>query len=727
MLGVDMSDIRVSEAYLRCLSDSVNEDLGIDWLRVRLPCTVQAALLEHGLIEDPYTGKNFLNMNWIAEHGWVYRIPINSKTNLAYVVLYGVDYRCIVRHRDKVLATHEGMFSPILIRLENCQDSPEIFVHVWSSGRHAEYPFPRLKKDMHFSMSYGWDFAPRIITVGVWDDVEIWESRGVFIRDFHVNADLEGNISVEISLDGVMDEFDVRISIEDEEEGVVLEHVEHVAKGQRKVRITNLCVENPKLWWPWDMGNTHSYRISIDVILDGETLDHRSGSFGFRESAWKDNRLLINGKKVFVRGVNWVPMDSLLRFSTEKYKRLLRGVRDLNANLIRVWGGGIRERRVFYDLTDAMGLMVWQEFPFACENVVIDESMERVIIQEVKGIVNLLRNHPSIVLWCGGNEMNFRRFKPISALMKRIVNECCPEVVFRPVSPFGCDSHSWYVWYDFASIWAYMLESSEFISEFGMQSLPCKETLTRFMERSIWPPNFLWIIHNAQIGRILYYTLAKGLDKLFCMIEALLEDTYRMRTKSVYMLLNKVLNRLNKLVENTNIDTLIRKSQVIQAMALKLAIENFRLRREKYGGCILWQYNDSWPCISWSILDYYEKKKYAYHVVKMIYEPLQAFIAEEKSRLHVYILNDYNAKKDIIFKLYRNSELLINKKIVIAPQSAICIARLNRDPGIYKTIILDRDKQIRNFYTVSTPRKPSLIDRLLYWIHRFFTKKMLSV
>ena len=517
-IGVTMWTWSVDRAYLRCMSDRINDEYGIDWLEVRLPSTVQEALFVHGIIEDPYVESNWRRIQWVSRYGWVYRIPIERRRKCSRVVFHGVDYRYRVRSGDRLLATHEGMFSQCYVDVSGLPEKTEILVEVLPNpSSEREFVIPEMwgrKKNMRIPMSYGWDFAPRIITIGIWDIVEIQEDTGGFIDDLHVRAFDNGELHMSFRTSPEYQTLDVKTLLLDGDTPI-LSDIRRSVKRRNKGFSLRYSIPDIELWWPWDLGHPKLYDLEIRLMHEGEEISSIVQKIGFRRIIFRNGALIINGTKIYMRGVNWPPIDSLLRFDRERYERLIKSVLDLNCNIIRVWGGGLRERREFYRLTDRNGILVWQEFPFACEDVILDDRMRLLIDRECTSIVKCIRNHPSLSLLCGGNELNYRRSYILIKILGGIVRQYAPDIPFHPISPYKYDSHSWYVWYGFAPLGAYLGEQAPIISEFGMQSIPGRESLTQFIPKNkLWPPNNVWIEHKAQIDILYYYTITSLLEKI---------------------------------------------------------------------------------------------------------------------------------------------------------------------------------------------------------------------
>jgi beta-mannosidase len=301
---------------------------------------------------------------------------------------------------------------------------------------------------------------------------------------------------------------------------------------------------------------------------------------------------VVNGYPLFLRGVNWVPVDALAgRVDRARIAALLSQARAAGVNLLRVWGGGGRQRRAFYDLCDELGLLVWQEFPIAC--VFLDFVPRRaayraLLHQEAAGIVRSLRNHPSLFLWCGGNEWSPSRNRQAVATLAAAVEAEDGTRPFLPASPGPGDAHHWQVWHGLAPLSAYRRERASMVSEFGLQSPPDAAGLRQFLHPDeLWPPGAGWQRHNADLRKLARYT------RWF-------EDAD----------------------ESDPMERFVHASQRAQAAGLQVMVEHMRRRKGTTGGLAVWQWNEPWPSICWSIIDYFGRPKLALETLQRAMQPL---------------------------------------------------------------------------------------------------------
>jgi beta-mannosidase len=471
-------------------------------------------------------------------------------------------------------------------------------------------------------MSFGWDFAPPIRTMGIWDEVRLVITGPVFVAEASavghpVLAHDRGDSSAspnDITTTRPVD-LTLHLTLDADQPGQAETTVQlspanfdgptpprfHFHLNLPAGRTTHQLpchLPDVALWQPWDRGQPNLYHVHLTLTDPaGEPLDDLTLRTGFRAVELKQWHLRINGRPEFSRGLNWVPADSFPgRLREGDYARLLEMARESGANLLRVWGGGLREKQAFYDLCDELGLLVWQEFPFACMflgSYPRDPAYLALVESECSGIVRQLRHHPSVILWCGGNEFSRRRNRPLLDTLAGVVEREDGSRPFIPVSPsfeHGRDAHNWRVWHGQAPIQSYQQETARFLSEFGLQALPHLDTL-----RTALPdPTINWPTHHADLPKLERYI-----------------STF-----------NQKLGISSDQVSVNNLQLIIHNSQLAQAAALQTAIEHMRRRKGQAGGLCLWQFNEPWPAISWAIVDYFGRPKLAYDRLANWYNPV---------------------------------------------------------------------------------------------------------
>jgi beta-mannosidase len=627
------------------------------WLKAEVPGVVHLDLLRNGVIPDPFYRMNELEVLWVEEKDWLYVKEFEVSDYVAgrgclELVFHGLDTYAEIWLNGVMLGETYNMFHPwifkvnglvkpgkniLVVRFKSPSKVMEIleskYGKLWAAfhtarvyGRKAQY-------------SFGWDWGPRLPTTGIWRNVELIaydEARLGYVSALPLRiSEEEALVEVEAEVYSIKP-GPIRLIFKIEEENAEV-RVEGLAKEGLNVFRSELKVKKPKLWYPRGYGAQHLYTLNVLLLSNANILDSRRVRFGIRSielQRTKDEEgecfiFKINGIPVFCKGANWIPADSFLpRVGKEVYRRLLEAASEANMNMLRVWGGGVYEADDFYDLCDELGIMVWHDFMFACGEYPEEDFFIASIKREVEENVKRLRNHPSIVLWCGNNENEWGfkarwwvrdRFygeKIYHKVIPEIVKQLDPTRPYWPSSPYGGDDpnspregdrHSWDVWSGWRDWRTYLLDNGRFISEFGFQAFPCIETVESFTaEEDRWVQSQVMEWHNK---------MYEGTERLY----RFLAGHFRVPE---------------------NLEKFIYLTQLNQGEALKTAISHWRSRMFKTSGCLIWQINDCWPVISWSLIDYYFRPKPAYYYVKRAFSPIYIALNLRGRSLQVSIVND---------------------------------------------------------------------------------------
>lgn len=649
-----------------------------EWLPATVPGNIRADLVRAGRLPELSFGTQAEAAQWVDDHCWwlarefALAAPSAGRVHLA---LRGVDYVGDLFLNGHHLGRHEGMFSPQvhdvtnLLRKENQlavrivgsrwlpadRSTPWLRVLNRFESRMASIAgrFPHRRDTLKCQMGFGWDFSPPLRTMGIWDDVYAVISGNVFLRDVAVRQQAlrdEAQLVVKVELDAKSARpVQLRCTLVGEtfESAPVLsEQSVDLAPGANRHTV-KLSLPRPRLWWPWDHGRPDLYRLRVEVWDGDKPLDSLAQTIGLRQVELDGWTLRVNGHRVYARGANWVPADILPgRVAEADYFALLSLARQANMNLLRVWGGGLRERQAFYNLCDRLGILVWQEFPLACAFLTRfprSPGYLTLVDHEARAILRDLRNHASIVLWCGGNEFNPERNAPVVETLQRAVREEDPDRLFLPASPAKGDSHNWKVWHNFHPPSAYRRDDALFASEFGLQAPPDACALQRFIPADeLWPPGPSWTYHGAEMEKLWRYAHPFLYTS---------KDRSAASSKGVGGSPNVTpawrSGRAN--AELPSLETFVHASQRAQAHALQVAVEHYRRRKaEKGGGVLVWQLNEPWPAISWSLLDHCRQPKPAYDTVKRLFAPLlvsldyplRGYQARDPLNADVWVLND---------------------------------------------------------------------------------------
>lgn len=656
-----------------------------NWYPATVPGVVHTDLLQNKIIEDPFFRLNERGLQWIDKEDWVYETcftlaaDMMRKENME-LVFEGLDTYADVYLNDECILKANNMFRrwsiPVrqYIREENnilkvyFHSPVKIDVPKWDA---LPYQYPASndqsengglfnKKISIFvrkaGYHYGWDWGPRLVTSGIWRPVYIraWSDlriNDVFIEQKEVGAG-RAVIAGHVELDADKDMDGVLVTITDEATGRVLgEWQADLKRGTNRVTV-DFVLHKPKLWWSNGLGEPFLYRFRTDIIAGGELLDSKTERVGIRSlkvvhQPDKDGHTFyieLNGRPVFAKGANYIPLDNFLpRVTPENYKRTILDAAGVNMNMLRVWGGGIYENDVFYDLCDEHGIMIWQDFMFACSMYPAEGALLDNIHQEAVDNVKRLRNHACIALWCGNNEcqdawlgwgwkreierQNKEYADKIWAQYRQqyhvtlpgVVREYAPGTFYWPSSPFAFegemsgttdgDRHYWSVWHGKAPISDYDSEKSRFFSEYGFQSFPEFESVKRYAP---YPED--WDIRSEVM-----MSHQRGGDHANGLIETYLLNEYKKpRDFRAFLYMNHVL----------------------QGDAIKTAIESHRRQMPYNMGTLFWQHNDCWPVASWASRDYYGRWKAQHYYVRKAYDDILISPVVEGDDLKVYAVSD---------------------------------------------------------------------------------------
>ncbi len=712
-----------------------------DWLPAQVPGDVRLDLLRAGKIGDPFFAANNEDSQWVDTRDWWYtrdvELPL-AEGNRAFLVFEGIDYQSAVFWDGEPLGRHTGMFSRQVYELSRhpspVSRHPQLAIRIWGSdalpklprsptqkiwGRLIQplftppsEPYPDRYATLKCQMQFGWDFAPRLRTCGIWDDANIVITRSVFIQDAfvrcHITNDKLQTARVQVSLTIDSDRAqDVRVRCDVRGKNFA-DAAQTSSFDLSLVRGTQehtlaFDLRDARLWNPWDRGEPNLYEIEIRVeSADGAQLDALIETFGVcafelaraagAPATTEPWTFLVNGRREFVRGANWVPLDAIpARVTRADYASRLKQARDANINFLRVWGGGLKEKRAFYELCDELGILVWQEFPFAgatLDRFPRDRTFLDIVRDECGAIVRALRNHPSLVVWCSGNEFNTRGNHAVVETLRAVVEREDGTRPFKPASPYRDESHNWSVWHRFANLHDYRKDSTPFLSEFGLQSLPNIESLKKFLPADVLgAPHALWEYHHAELKKLERYALP--------VIASEAKQSHRSVAEIASSHPSTRLARSGALLAMTTLD-FIDASQRAQAFALQIAIEHMRRRKGAVAGVAVWQFNDCWPAISWSVIDYYGAPKRAYAELTRLYSPvlasfdypLQPRRAGEIVHGDLWLINDlFSSFENAELSAYLNDNEIFKRRVNIASDSATRVDTLNVPLGAGANIL----------------------------------------
>lgn len=657
-----------------------------NWYPATVPGVVHTDLMDNKIIEDPFFRLNERSMQWIDKEDWVYETtfrltPEMMERQNIELVFKGLDTYADVYLNEKKILEANNMFREwrVVIKphLEAGENVLKIYFHSpikvdipkWdalpyqyeASNDQSENGGVFNKKVSVFARKagyhYGWDWGPRLVTSGIWRPVyvEAWDDarlNDVFIRQQEVNknrAIILGEI--EILTDKEIDKAIINIT-EASSGRVLAGQSVSLKKGMNKVSLP-FSIRTPKLWWSNGLGEQYLYDFHTDLTIDNRTADTQTKKVGLRSlkiinQPDKDGKTFyveLNGVPVFAKGANYIPQDNFLpRVTREQYEKTILDAANVHMNMLRIWGGGIYEEDVFYELCDRYGILVWQDFMFACSLYPAEGELLENIRQEAIDNVKRLRNHACIALWCGNNECNdawfnwgwqkrYKKQNPeyeqiiwkqfndqYNVTLPQVVKEYAPESFYWPSSPFtrydgGSDDHNgdrhyWEVWHGKKPIEMYNKERSRFFSEYGFQSFPEFESVKRYA-----PCEEDWNIYSEVM-----MSHQRGGAHANELIETYLLNEYR---------------------KPRDFEAFLYMNHVLQGDAIKTAIEAHRRDMPYCMGTLFWQHNDCWPVASWASRDYYGRWKAQHYFTRKAYRDiLVSPIANESGILKVQVVSD---------------------------------------------------------------------------------------
>lgn len=648
------------------------------WCQGTVPGSVHNDLWQAGEIPDPYYERNSLRIEWVPERTWVYKKTFFAdpadEGKRVRLHFKGVDYEARFFLNGEQLGSHRGMYTPAVFEVGAMLKYGEgnLLAVVIDPPPHEQPQVGRTSQvRTHKSrMTYWWDFCPRMIHVGIWDEVSLEITGPVRIEDVFVRPHLSNDLSqaavtVSTALSTTRETMaDVETTIRYQGRTVASRRrTQALSPGQTDLAV-RLEVEQPQLWWPNGHGEQALYEAEVTVIDrdddGGAESDRRRTTFGIRrvelvanetaDTTARPYTFVVNGRRLYIKGWNWVPLDVMYGVERpEKLERLLTLARRAHVNLLRVWGGGLIEKEAFYDLCDRHGIMVWQEFIQSSSGIdnhpSHDSEFVRMMVREAGQIIPRKRNHPSLVIWCGGNELQDERGKPLDdgapvlGALHQVVERLDLHRHWLPTSPSGptfgnsleaiardpLSLHDVHGPWEHQGLTAhytlYNQGTSLFHSEFGVEGITNLSALNASISKaSQWPVN----CDNP----VFFHRGAWWIK------ESRLEEAFG---------------------EIGDIETLVAASQLLQAEGLRYAVESNRRRKYQNSGSLPWQFNEPYPnshCTS--AVDYYAEPKPAYYAVARAYEPVhvtaqfptQAWQDRASFEAEIWVANSYDRVLD---------------------------------------------------------------------------------
>ncbi len=649
-----------------------------EWYPATVPGAVQLDLAKALNYGNYYYAENWKDYGWMEDQFFTYRStfkkPILDEKQQCFFVSKGIDYEFEISLNAEKIFYQEGMFTPVKLNITSkLKDENELLVKIFPIPKLHKLPADRTQTSQSVkpTVSYGWDWHPRLVPVGIWDETGLLVQNQSEIAevDFSYSLDKEmktAAISTQI-LGTMLQGCKYAMKITDADGITVFEKIAHFSA--EKESFTD-SIHNIQLWWPHDQGTPYLYSMDVQLFDKNEKLiQQKISKIGFRkvllimnEGAWDEPhnfpksqsvdpiQLEINGRKIFCKGSNWVNPEIFPGIINDQlYEELIDNAIDANFNLIRVWGGGIVNKDKFYELCSQKGLMVWQEFPLACNNYEGSSHYFKILEQESESIIKRLRIYPALSIWCGGNEL-FNNWSKMTeqSLAIRLLNSQCfkldPSTPFLATSPVMGMGHGHYVFRDpqtHKEVYEWMAEAKcTAYTEFGLPSPSSVKVLKSIIpENELWPPKrgTSWQSHHA---------FKAWIDNTWLMPEMLTD--YFGEAKS-----------LKELVDN---------GQLVQSEGYKCIYEEARRQKPYCSMALNWCLNEPWPtAANNSLINWPNKPKPAFYAVKNACRPFLAsarlkkfkYTEAEEFNADIWILNDLphlSEKGKISIKISTNTK-----------------------------------------------------------------------
>ncbi len=698
-----------------------------------VPGDIHAALAKAGVIKEPLVDKNSEDCRWLEEKEFWYRkefrVEEGFQQDVTELFFEGLDLTADVWLNGHYLGSHNNAFvekvftisdsiqtgeNVLVVRIDDGvhgvrDKSVELMKYSWNNDQ----PYRTWMRKPQFV--YGWDWTIWMPTCGIWKGVSIHSYEKAAIKDYHVETKFMGEditkadkvilkVAAELRLFR-QEGYVLKCEIYDDERYETA--VNCVAAGRVEIsaqeyetieEAIELILEEPRLWWPNGAGTPYLYQVKVWLedengqVLQEEWLQHGIRSVSIREEVLdeysKSFTYVINGTPIFAKGANHVPADCLLgRITEEKNRKLLTMAAEANMNMIRVWGGGIYESEGFMKACDELGIMVWHDFMFACGYYPdYDTDFFEEIRKEATAAIRRLRKHSSLVGWSGNNEIQEMytsakqggrdipwyggRF--YEELLPQLVQELCPDRIYRESSPFGGveptsyeegDQHTWHFthrpgWEHYLDLWRFTDFDFKFLSEFGIIGAMNIETARKCIRpEALFPGSEEWRHHTNSSGS--------------------------------HELVDIFVKKYFDVTKDINLQEYILKSQVIQAEMMRHVYDELRSRKFRCSGVLLWTLSDSYGINNWSVIDYYLGKRPIYYYLKRALAPLnvsfRGYEVQNFDGMAGY--KEYYKGKVNPIEVFVTSDVLMNKEVVLE----------------YRVLTMDGRKLMSGAYTKIIP------------------------
>ena len=654
------------------------------WSDAKVPGTIHQDLLNHNRIPNPFYGMNEEAVQWVENEDWMYRTSFvvteeQLNRDAAVLELDGLDTYAdvflngaLILRSDNMFVGHKVPVKSVLRKGEN-----RLLIRFRSAVKEAlpqwetngfDYPADNDHSSKRVSIytrkapySYGWDWGIRLATCGIWRPVRLVFSDVARIEDYYVRqasvsaskADVDNRLEItNVTSQPVSALLKVAYHYTANDTKEVQKQIE-LRPGENTVSLP-VMIDNPHLWMPNGWGEPSLYKFTASVSVDGVEVASQERQVGLRsirvvmedDEHGKSFYFEVNGHPMFAKGANFIPDDALLpNVTPERYKRIFEDVKAANMNMLRVWGGGIYEDDKFYDEADRNGILIWQDFLFACTTYPHDPLFLKRVEAEAEYNIKRLRGHASLAMWCGNNEIyegvrywgwknkyTAEAFAEMNSGYDVLFRQLLPDMVKRfdserfymHGSPYEAnwgrkeswkiaDSHNWGTWYGRKPFESFDSEIPRFMSEYGFQAFPEMKTIRTFAEEKDFELESP--VMNAHQKATIGNALIKQTMSLYYKVPAKFED-------------------------------LVYVGLVLQGHGMRHGIEAHRRNCPYCMGSLFWQLNDSWPVVSWSSIDYYGNWKAMQYQSQRAFAPVLINAIKEGDDLCVYLISDELQDRD---------------------------------------------------------------------------------
>ena len=686
-----------------------------EWLPAKVPGTVHTDLMDNGKIEDPFYRLNEHDLQWIDKVDWEYKTTFNVENELLQNDVVEIDFKGLDTYADvfvngKKVLSADNMFREWIVSVKDALKEGENELHIVFHSPITEgikkydaqgYVIPVSDNDLakigqvedgkmvsiytrKAGYHFGWDWGPRLVTSGIWRPVTLKAWNKAKIENLQI---IQNSVAVDKAAFTAVFEIEAvkngKANVTVKNDSVILATTSvNLKKGINKYNL-DFEINNPQLWWTNGLGEPHLYNLTGEIKVGGgkESKETRIGIRTLELVREKDNDgtsfyFKLNGHPVFMKGANYIPNDVFLpRVTEENYRKVVETAKISNNNMLRVWGGGVYENDIFYNLCDEAGILIWQDFMFACAMFPGDEAFLDNVKHEAIDNVKRLRNHPSIGLWCGNNEIlaawkgwgwqqkeeakSKENADKIWKAYEDIFHKTLPEVVKEydpqrsywssspssgegiPADLVNGDEHYWGVWWGKEPFKTYATHLPRFMSEYGFQSFP-------------------------EIASVRKYATPDDYDIFSEVMKSHQRSSIGNGTIEYYM--------LQEYKKPKDFESFLYVNHVLQAEGIKFGLEGHRRAMPFCMGSLYWQINDCWPVASWSSTDYFQKWKALQYYVKKGFEPVLISPYIDDIKFKIGIVNDklekINAEMKLKLKSFDGKVIWENASLVEIPANS---------------------------------------------------------